>query len=107
MSSTVERSDRFVKLLTYIFVGFGGFMVVSGLAMAFIEPGALFLCVFGAVFAGIGYLVPRGFAVPKVKMTVILSSTAAQTGIRTPILTIPSHMAAIAPDEAREASRLY
>ena len=75
MSSSIEESSRFVKRITYIFIGFGAFMVVAGLAMAFIDPGALFLCVFGAVFAGIGYLVHRGFAVPKGKMAVILSSS--------------------------------
>ncbi len=106
MSSSIEESSRFVKRITYIFIGFGGFMVLAGLAMAFVDPAALFLCIFGAVFAGIGYLVHRGFAVPKGKMAVILSSTGAQSGSRSGSTTILSYMDENASDEEVEAYRL-
>lgn len=106
MSSSIEESSRFIKRITYIFIGFGAFMVVAGLAMAFVDPAALFLCVFGVVFGGIGYLVHRGFSAPKGKMAVILSSTDAQSGSRSSSTTILAYVDENASDEEVEAYRL-
>ena len=106
MSSSIEESSRFIKRITYIFIDFGAFMVLAGLVMAFDDPAALFLCVFGVVFGGIGYLVHRGFGVPKGKKAVLLSSTGAESGSRSSRSTTFAYMDENASAEEVEAYRL-
>lgn len=48
-----------------LFGGFGGLMVLGGLAMVIDDPGGFALMAFGAVFMGVGYLAHRFMRTPR------------------------------------------
>lgn len=60
------------RLAGMVFKTFGVVAMVGGVLMAFSDPGALFLCLFGAVFFGVGHLAPHLFSAPEGMKQVVM-----------------------------------
>lgn len=60
------------KLAGMVFKSVGVLAIVGGVLMAFSEPGALFLCLFGAVFFGVGHVAPHLFSAPAGMKAVVM-----------------------------------
>ena len=70
--------DNPLKLVTYAgytFQGFGVLAFVGGVILTFDDPAGLFLCVFGLVFFGAGYMARKLFAKPEGMKAVVLETS--------------------------------
>lgn len=71
---------EFPTVAGIVFGAVGLLMLIGGVVLAFEEPGGLFLCVFGLVFMGAGYMAHRVFHTPPGMRAVAVAGSSVQTG---------------------------